>query len=258
VDAGRSTLSSGTWREIADLANIENLVGTTHSDVLRGNGDDNVLFYTGGLDQFDGRGGGDTADFSRSGSAVWVDLAYTGPGNEAWTRYGSTLSSSTWREIADLANIENLVGTAHSDFLSGNGGDNRIAGGAGADTLVGLGGQDQYPFDTPLSAANIDRLADFTVSDDTIWFDDNIFTSGLLVGSSVAGSQFVIGAAALDGGDRIIYNSATRGVLRQRRHRCGSADPICATEPWTGSDQPRLPGRGLGLKFHPRADHPLG
>jgi serralysin len=42
--------------------------------------------------------------------------------------------------------------------------------------------------------------------------DDDIFTSGLLAGNSVAGSQFVIGTAALDAGDCIIYNSGIGAV----------------------------------------------
>ena len=50
------------------------------------------------------------ADFSRFGSAVWVDLVIAG--REAWTRDGSTVTSGIWREIADLANIENVTGTA--------------------------------------------------------------------------------------------------------------------------------------------------
>jgi Ca2+-binding RTX toxin-like protein len=152
-----TNLNSGTWREIADVAGIENLVGTVHSDLLRGDGNNNILIYTGGLDQLDGRGGVDTADFSRFGSAVWVDLAYAG--REAWTRNGSTVTSGTWREIADLANIENLVGTQHSDLLWGNNGVNRIEGGAGNDTLTGRAGNDTFFFRDGFGQ---DTVADFT------------------------------------------------------------------------------------------------
>jgi serralysin len=60
---------------------------------------------------------------------------------------------------------------------------------------------------------NVDVITDFNVADDTIRLDDDIFSSGLTPGNSVAGSQFVIGAAALDAGDRIIYNDATGAVL---------------------------------------------
>ena len=137
-----TNLTGGTWRQIADISNVENLVGTVHSDKLWGDANDNVLFYTGGLDRFDGRGGTDTADFSRFGSAVWVDLAFTNTPNEAWTQDDTDLVGGTWREIADLTNIENVTGTAHADKLWGNAGVNRLEGGAGNDTLTGRGGND--------------------------------------------------------------------------------------------------------------------
>jgi Ca2+-binding RTX toxin-like protein len=142
-----------------DLDSIENLAGSAHDDQLLGDARDNVLFYTGGFDTLDGRGGNNTADFSRFGSAVWVDLAYTGP--EAWTRDSTTVDSGTWRQIADLANIQELVGSGYSDrlfgndkdnalfganghdFLDGRAGNDRINGGDGNDVLVGNGGRDE-------------------------------------------------------------------------------------------------------------------
>jgi Ca2+-binding RTX toxin-like protein len=51
------------------------------------------------------------------------------------------------------------------------------------------------------------------VADDTIWLDPTVFSSSLTPGNSVAGSQFVIGSAALDAGDRVIYNNTTGAVL---------------------------------------------
>ena len=63
-----------------------------------------------------------------------MDLAYAG--REAWTRDRADLAAGTWREIADLSGVENLVGTAHNDLLAGDGGANTLAGGAGADSFV--------------------------------------------------------------------------------------------------------------------------
>ena len=136
----RADLSGGNWRVIGDLSNVENLVGTPFSDFLQGDGNANVLSYTGGLDTLDGEAGADAADFSPFGSAVWVDLTYSGP--EAWTRDTANLTSGTWREIADLAGMENLVGTAQADFLAGDANANRLEGGGGGDTLIGRGGDD--------------------------------------------------------------------------------------------------------------------
>jgi serralysin len=57
-------------------------------------------------------------------------------------------------------------------------------------------------------ATNVDVVTDFNVADDTIQLDDDVFSSSLGLGNISAG-ELVIGAAALDANDRIIYNDAT-------------------------------------------------
>ena len=92
---------------------------------------------------------------------------------------------------------------------SGRDGTDSDNGAGGNDELTGLVGQDSFLFDTPLNAAtNVDTITDFSVADDTIMLDDDVFSSSLGLGNISAG-EFVIGAAALDANDRIIYNSAT-------------------------------------------------
>ena len=50
-------------------------------------------------------------------------------------------------------------------------------GGDGRDDLTGLGGQDQFLFNTPLNAAtNVDRIIDFNVADDTILLEQAVFS----------------------------------------------------------------------------------
>jgi serralysin len=58
---------------------------------------------------------------------------------------------------------------------------------------------------------NVDLITDFNVTDDAIRLDQTVF-SALSLGT-VAGSEFVVGAAALDANDYIIYNDATGAVL---------------------------------------------
>ena len=75
--------------------------------------------------------------------------------------------------------------------------------------LIGLFGQDSFLFNTPLNAAaNVDRIVDFNVADDTIQLDLAIFSSSLGLGNISAG-EFVIGMAAQAANDRIIYDSNT-------------------------------------------------
>jgi Ca2+-binding RTX toxin-like protein len=139
-----SGVTSGNWRPIADVSNVENLVTTEFDDQIWGNAADNRISYIEGLDQVDGRGGSDTIDFSSFGSAVWLDLSYTADPYEGWTRDNSGVTSGNWRPIADVSNVENLIGTANSDHFGGNGNANRIDGGAGFDEVSFAGLQSNY------------------------------------------------------------------------------------------------------------------
>lgn len=143
-----STLSSGTWRELVDLVDVENVTGTAGSDMLRGGASANTLLggagndllvmsttaSAGAIDIFDGGSGGDTADFRNFSSAVWVDLSYNG--YEAWTRNQSNLSSGQWQILADLKDVEHLIGSAYDDYIGGNTSNNIMVGGNGRDVFA--------------------------------------------------------------------------------------------------------------------------
>ena len=131
-----STLSPLTFTANADTVDLPSSGGTF--DTLGGN--DHVS-YTGGYARIDGGLGTDTVDFSNFGSAVWVNLAYSGT-SEGWTRDDTHVRSGTWREIADLTDVENVTGSDHDDKLYGDDGANVLAGGAGNDILQGNGGDD--------------------------------------------------------------------------------------------------------------------
>jgi Ca2+-binding RTX toxin-like protein len=171
------------------LFNIENLTGTAFHDDLWGNDGVNVLTGMAGNDTLKGFGGDDTLN---GGAGADIEILTT------------TNSSGT-------AAI-NLTGNSTSNSVRGNNGNNTLNGGAGGDELIGLGGQDRFLFDTALGPSNVDSVIDFNVADDTILLDDFIFSSSLGLGN-ISPGEFVIGAAALDGNDRIIYNSATGALL---------------------------------------------
>jgi Ca2+-binding RTX toxin-like protein len=239
---------SGGEAEGDTLTGIENLSGSNHADQLWGNDGNNLFQGLQGDDTLKGGGGADTlygesawggigndtliggagADTMVGGfgnDTYYVDdladviTEYAGQGNDAvFTTVSFTLTAGadveTLRTTSDngVSSID-LIGNSSGNVIRGNNGNNVINGGDGNDDLTGLGGSDSFLFDTALNVvSNVDIVTDFNVADDTIWLDDDIFTSGLLAGNSVAGSQFVIGAAALDAGDRIIYNSATGAV----------------------------------------------
>ena len=228
-------LDSGTWRTIADLNSVEHVTGSAYADRLTGNVGNNQLSggngndrlsYTGGLDTLDGGAGGDTADFLTFGAAVSVNLGYAG--YEASTRNQPDLDSGTWRTIADLNSVEHVTGSAYADRLTGNLGNNQLSGGngndaltggggadtlvggAGHDTLTGGAGGDRLDFNAALSVStNVDRIADYSLTDDLIRLDNEIFTAFVTENVALDPSAFYSGpgiATAHDADDHIIYN----------------------------------------------------
>lgn len=100
-----------------------------------------------------------------------------------------------------------LNGGGGVDTLDGGAGNDLLDGGSGADILTGGTGADIFAFMNGLGGGNLDAITDYVVADDTIRLNDAAF-GGLPLGALNA-SAFVIGSAAADANDRIIYNSAT-------------------------------------------------
>jgi Ca2+-binding RTX toxin-like protein len=202
------------------------LTGNSSGNRIIGNSGDNVIDGGGGVDQMAGWGGNDTYVVDNSSDSVaesggqGLDEVRTGV---SWTlTAGADVENLRTSDDDGTAAID-LTGNASSNVVRGNNGNNILNGGDGNDELTGRGGQDSFLFDTPLDAAfNVDVIADFDVADDTILLDDDIFSSGLGLGNISAG-EFVIGAAALDGNDRIIYDDATGALYYDADSAGGTA-----------------------------------
>jgi len=119
------------------LTGIENLAGSTHADTLIGDGGantlsgslgDDILEGMAGADSLIGGSGTDTASYAHAGSFVVASLS---PGFQFGDASGDT-----------FAGIENLAGSDHDDFLTGDDGVNDLIGGLGDDTLKGEAGAD--------------------------------------------------------------------------------------------------------------------
>ena len=202
------------------------IAGLGGNDILNGGNGNDLLEGGDGDDIINGGSGTDMARYANAAAGVTVSLAISGA--------QSTVGAGT----DTLTGIENLGGSAFSDVLTGNAaanllragsGNDKLYGGAGgdtldggadtdfldgelgADTLTGGGGNDFFYFTTALGAGNVDKILDYSVADDQIRIDNAVFT-GLANGALAAGA-FVIGAAAADANDRIIYNSATGALL---------------------------------------------
>ena len=203
------------------LLSIETAYGSHLDDTLIGDEGNNILFGEDGSDRvlggdgndylsggrgqdfIDGGDGIDDVDFRAEATAVTVDLTQEVASYEG---DGGTLVTET------ILNIERVIGGDFNDTLIGDEGDNELWGNGGEDVLDGGDGSDYLNGSTGadefiLTPANggIDRIADFTPAEgDTLTIVSTILPPGAL-----NPENFVVGTAALDDNDYIVYDNQT-------------------------------------------------
>ena len=133
---GNALLHDGDTRSL-----IENAIGGAGNDVLVGNQADNLLVGNAGDDLFDamqgsdtivGGDGADTVSFASATTGITVTL------NGGAADIG--VMNGTDTDI--LRGIESVAGTAYDDVLTGDDGNNLLAGGAGGDDVLAGGAGD--------------------------------------------------------------------------------------------------------------------
>lgn len=206
-----------------------NGTGNTIVNTLLGNGGNNILDGKLGADTMEGGAGDDTYVVDNAG-----DLAkeFVGEGTDT-VNSSKTFTIANHVENLSLTGASNISGTGNvlANILTGNGADNTLSGlggddqivggdgdddifgGTGNDDLDGGTGADKFRFDTVLNAVtNVDELLGYSVADDTILLDRDIFT-GIGANGPLAASAFVNGTSAGDANDRIIYDSANGNIF---------------------------------------------
>jgi serralysin len=227
------------------------LVGNSGANQLFGNDGNDDLYGFGGVDDLYGGvgndylSGGDGNDYLSASDGndtlyggAGVDILLGGIGDDTYYAEGADLiidyagagydvilvnesyNLTAGSAIERLSTIDNvgtgnfsLTGNELVNLVIANNGSNRVNGGAGSDTLYGLGGGDLFDFSTVLGADNVDTIGDFNSVDDLIFLDRRIFT-GMTTGYLDA-SAFLSGAGATTAttaAQRIIYNSTTGDV----------------------------------------------
>jgi Ca2+-binding RTX toxin-like protein len=116
----------------ADQADV--LHGLAGNDMLFGGSGNDTLDGGPGADVMLGGAGSDTADYSSSPAGVTVNLT-------------SGLGAGGDAQGDVLGGIENIIGSAQADMLTGDGSANTLDGGGGADVMAGGGGNDTYMVD---------------------------------------------------------------------------------------------------------------
>ena len=103
---------------------------------LDGEAGDDALHGGAGADTLDGGAGSDVVSYDTSDAGVTVDLRDADADGYHDTATGGQAQGDS------LRNFEHVVGSAHNDVLSGDGGANWLEGGAGRDVLTGGAGDD--------------------------------------------------------------------------------------------------------------------
>ena len=185
-NAGSQVVNAGLTLTLSAGNTIENVTGGTLDDTLTGNSLDNVLTGGAGNDTYvfdtdtdlgsdtinEAGGGIDTLDFSGTyARAVTVDLSNAAA---QAVNDGLTLTLSAGNTI------ENVVGGAGGNTLTGNSLNNTFTGGSGADTFL---------FDTDLSLGS-DTIASVGSGVDTIDFSGTT-TRNITVNLSNTAAQVV-------------------------------------------------------------------
>jgi len=241
---GNDTLTGGIEADLLNgLAGDDFLSGGDGDDELYGSGGDDLLVGGAGIDAMAGHGGNDVyvidyvedtieegvgggIDTVRSPFTVNLRFKYFNvenivlEGSEDSFGTGNSLNN----HIAGNGNSnslrgndgnDRLLGKNSGDWLYGNSGNDTLDGGGAGDTLFGGAGSDRFLFDTALGAQNHDRIMDFATGLDTIVLSSRVFRA-LGGPGPLDPNFFVIGAAAADGNDFIIYDDATGRLYYDR------------------------------------------
>jgi Ca2+-binding RTX toxin-like protein len=216
------------------------LTGNALNNLIYGNAGNNTLNGEGGNDTLLGRGGDDRMiggtgnDWFHVDDAGDVALDRVGEGalDRIFASVSYTLPADSEIEIfstgfhAGTAPID-LTGNALPNVIYGNAGNNVLGGREGNDTLVGLAGNDAFVFDTALdAAANVDRVADFNIANDTLRLDDVVFTA--LAPGPLPSSAFGFGAEPQNPAQHVLYDGATGKVYYDADGLPGGAVPFAS------------------------------
>jgi Ca2+-binding RTX toxin-like protein len=206
-----------TWGDGLDVATI---FGTSDADLifLERVGYDTPRLIN--VTQISGGGGNDVIDLTSTHFTYGAVTLNGGTGND-WLLGNAGgdrlfgLSGRDWLKgyggndrIDGGSDNDRLHGGRGNDKLTGSSGNDHLFGQWGKDVLTGGRGFDKFIFDTAPSNSNVDRVTDFSVKDDSIYLEKDVFTKAGAKGH-LKSDAFWSGSKAHDASDRVIYNDET-------------------------------------------------
>jgi len=172
--------------------------GGSGNDSLYGEAGNDTLTGGVGADRLNGGAAIDWADYSTATRKVVANLQT--PSKNTNDADGDTYTGIENLRGGDLGDA--LSGNAVANALDGGKGNDTLTGGKKADTLTGGAGADDFVIDN-IAAGGADVFTDFK-GIDTIALEGSVFG---LPNGALAPSRFVVGNAAQDANDRLIYNA---------------------------------------------------
>ncbi len=134
-DSGSDTIQGDAGADsLLGYSGDDTLDGGSGADTLLGHGDNDSLDGGAGADILSGGDGYDVLSYRTSTAAISINLAA-----------GIGWSGDAAGDV--LTSIETVFGSRYADFIVGSDDHNIIEGGAGADTIVGLGGNDWVSYE---------------------------------------------------------------------------------------------------------------
>jgi Ca2+-binding RTX toxin-like protein len=206
IDLGSSTAQGGSGEAAGDVfISVENLVGTSHDDLIVSGSNANGI---------DGGAGVDTVSYANSLFGVNVDLAVATNQISAGDAAGDVLTRI--ENLSGSAAGDWLGGDAAANLLSGAAGDDTLDGGLGSDTLDGGDGRDAVSYARSTAGVSVDlgrtaaQLGAGHVAGDVfVGIEDFIGSGHADTIESAAAANRIDGQA---GFDTVSYASSSVGV----------------------------------------------
>jgi Ca2+-binding RTX toxin-like protein len=176
---GNDAITGGSLGEtIYGDAGDDKLIGRRGDDILYGGAGKDTLAGGLGNDLLNGGSGTDTADYSTSSTGVIVDLGLgtaTGEGNDKLVSMENVIGSAFNDQLTGDGLANSLTGGGGNDILHGNAGNDTLTGGSGLDQLFGDAGNDTLKWD---AADKIDGGVGFDTVDANLSSADTIDLRG--------------------------------------------------------------------------------
>jgi Ca2+-binding RTX toxin-like protein len=234
ASSGNNPLTGTSNPSIIDyidgLAGSDRIYGREGNDVLVGHDGNDLLDGGPGADVMVGGAGNDSYYVDQVGDivlevgpldgvdTVFSSISYTlGEYVENLVLTGTAATNGTGNTADNV-----ITGNAAANTLSGGTGNDTLDGGAGVDRLIGGAGADTFVFSSALVAGRYDTIAGFDAHDDTVKLSSTIFQA-FQSGATVANSAFELGATATSSLTRLLFDSASGGLLYDRDGLGGTA-----------------------------------